>query len=79
MKENQTTRTLGSRTVPTPRVEGRPGITSWTGRSLMMPEEIMSMEPARMVILPQEGWPVPPCKPRYDEDAEFAGLFEVAV
>ena len=43
-------RTLGIRTVPTPRVEGRPGITGWTGRSLMVAEEIMSIDPSRMLI-----------------------------
>ena len=71
-------RTLGTRTVPTPRVEGRSGTTGWTGRSLMMPEEIMSMDPARMLILPQEGWPVLAWKPRYYADREFAGLYDTA-
>ena len=36
----------------------------------------MAMDPARMLILPQEGWPVLAWKPRYYEDGEFAGLFE---
>ena len=42
----------------------------------MMPEEIMSMDPARMLILPQEGWPILAWKPRYYEDGEFTGLFD---
>ena len=34
------------------------------------------MDPARMLILSQEGWLALAKKPRYYEDGEFAGLFE---
>ena len=47
-------RTQGTRAVPTPRVDSHRGITGWTRRPLLMPEEIMPMDPARMLILPQE-------------------------
>ena len=70
-------RALGVRTVATPRVNGRRGYSGWAGRPLLMPDEIMSMDPERMLVLPQEGRPILAWKPRYYVDAEFAGLFDV--
>ena len=75
---NWISRTLGVRTVLTPRVDDRRGSSGWVGRPLLMPDEIMSMDPDRMLILPQEGRPVLAWKPRYYADAEFVGLFDAA-
>ena len=70
-------RTLGVRTVRTPPVAGRAGASGWVGRSLLTPDEILSMPPDRMLVLPQKGRPILARKPRYYEDGEFAEMFEV--
>ena len=67
--------TLGMRTVPTPGAASR-GSSGLTGRALLTPDEVMSMDPDRMLVLPQEGRPVLARKPRYYADPEFAGLFD---
>ena len=66
--------TLGNRTVPT----SVRGFSAWTGRPLLTSDEISSMDPDRMLILPQEGRPILAWKPRYYTDAEFAGAFDAA-
>ena len=67
--------TLGMRTVPVPGATNR-GSSGLTGRALLTPDEVMSMDPDRMLVLPQEGRPVLARKPCYYADPEFAGLFD---
>ncbi len=64
--------TLGARTVSQPSS----GLRSRTGRSLLTPDEILSLPPDRMLVLPQHGRPVLAHKPCYYEDEEFAGKYD---
>ncbi len=71
-------KTLGVRTLPGARAPDQHGSAGWTGRPLLTPDEILSMDPARMLVLPQEGRPILAWKPRYYADGEFADLFDAA-
>ncbi len=71
-------KTLGVRTLPGARAAGQHGSTGWTGPPLLTLDEILSMDPARMQELPQDGRPILAWKPRFYADREFAGLFDAA-
>ena len=69
-------KTLGVRTLPGARAPGQHGSAGWTGRPLLTVDEILSMDPSRMLVLPQEGRPILAWKPCYYADGEFAGMFD---
>ena len=69
-------RVLGTRTVLLPRDLRHQAPAHWSGRSLLNPDEILSMPTARMLVLAQEGRPLWCWKPCYYADREFRGKFD---